>query len=179
MRKSIVLCLFFSLGCSSSKDTPVTKTDPGSVASTPSTSSTSSTHKHDDSHTHEGNTVDAGPYHAKLMSHLSEKEGNELDIFFESIASTPKAVAFEHKTLNAKAKRKGDDKEYDLVFEPAPADERPKDEKPGTCSHYVAKAPFMKSTDTLTVTLKIVIRERERTVVWTDFDVKKFGHHHD
>ena len=70
------------------------------------------------------------------------------------------------------------DKEYDLIFEPAPPDERPKDEKPGTCSHYVAKAPFMKGTDILTVTMKVVIREKERTVIWKDFDVKKFGHKH-
>ena len=167
MRILAFLAALALVGCTQSKDreqSPAAKQIHG--------------HDHDDGDDHEGNIEHAGPYHAKLSSHLSEKEGNELDINFETASVTPKPVALELKAISAKAKRAGDDKEYDLTFEPAPADERPKDEKPGTCSHYVAKAPFMKGTDILTVTMKVVIREKERTVTWENFDVKKFGHKH-
>jgi hypothetical protein len=140
-------------------------------------------HKHDadaaddDDDEHAPNVAHAGPYHAKLTFHLSAKDGNEMDLHFETVGKKPYALTFDK--LTAKAKREGDEKEYDVTFEPAPADERPKDEKPGTCSHYVAKAPFLKDTDTVTVTMKVVIRERERTVRWQNFEVKKYGHKHE
>jgi hypothetical protein len=47
--------------------------------------------------------------------------------------------------------------EFPLTFAPAPADERPKREAAGTCSHYVAKAAFLKPTDTLTVVVEVAI----------------------
>ena len=145
-----------------------------------SQSKPTATHTHDgDDDEHAGNVEHAGPYHAKLTSHLSAKEGNELDIHFENVGSNAKPKALPLEKITAKAKRKGDDKEYDLTFEPAPADERPKDEPAGTCSHFVAKAPFMKDADTITVTMKVVIREKERTVTWENFDVKKFSHKHE
>lgn len=138
------------------------------------------THTHDhDEDGHDGNIEHAGPYHARLNTHLSAKDGNELDVHFETTGINPKPYALAFDKILAKAKRTGDDKEYDLVFEPAPADERPKDEKPGTCSHYVAKAPFMKDNDTITVVMKVVIREKERVVTWENFDVKKYSHKHD
>ena len=166
MRTLAFLAALALVGCNQSKDRE-------------QSSATKKIHDHDaDEDDHGDNVQHAGPYHAKLTSHLSEKEGNELDLHFETVGLTPKPIALALEKIAAKAKRAGDDKEYDLTFEPAPADERPKDEKPGTCSHYVAKAPFMKSTDILTVTMKIVIREKERTVEWKDFEVKKFGHKH-
>ena len=137
-------------------------------------------HNHDDAgddDEHLPNVAHAGPHHAKLTFHLSAKEGNELDLHFETVGKKPYALAFDK--LSAKAKRDGDDKEYDVTFEPAPADERPKDEKPGTYSHYVAKAPFLKETDTITVTMKVVIREMERTVRWQNLEVKKYSHKHE
>ena len=145
----------------------------------PATIPSAAKHDHEhDGHDDEDNVAHAGPYHVKLTAHLSEKEGNELDLRFETTAEKPYAVSTEK--ILAKAKRAGDDKEYDLTFTPAPADERQKDEATGTCSHFVAKAPFMKETDLLTVTFKVVIRDRERSVAWEKpFDVKKFSHKHE
>lgn len=139
-------------------------------------------HKHDadaadDDDEHAPNVAHAGPYHAKLTFHLSAKTGNEMDLHFETVSKKPYALTFDK--LTAKAKREGDEKEYDVTFEPAPADERPKDEKPGTFSQYVAKAPFLKETDTVTVTMKVVIRERERTVRWQNLEVKTYSHKHE
>ena len=58
--------------------------------------------------------------------------------------------------------------------------ERPKGEKPGTCSHFVAKAPWMKPTDKLYVAAKVTLPgEGEVTVRWKDFNPKKFAHHED
>jgi hypothetical protein len=145
----------------------------------PVTLSTKHDHDDEDDDEHAPNVSHAGPYHAKLTFHLSAKEGNELDLHFETVGKPAKPYALTFDKLTAKAKRDGDDKEYDVTFEPAPADERPKDEKPGTCSHYVAKAPFLKDTDTVTVTMKVVIREKERTVRWQNLEVKKYSHKHE
>ncbi len=174
MRHWLLLSVLTLAGCNSSKDTP----PQGHSHDTKSTAKHDHDHKDKDDDDHDENVEHAGPYHVKLTSHLSAKDGNELDIEFETAGKTPKPVALEHKTISAKVKREGDPKEYDITFEPAPADERPKDEKPGTCSHYVAKAPFIKDTDKLTVTMKVVVREKERTVTWENFDVKKFSHKH-
>jgi hypothetical protein len=162
---ALLLALLLALGCGQS-------TAPTNPAPAPS-------HEDDDNHHRDGMMIEhAGPYHAALTSHLSAKDGNELDLFFETLRDA-KPVALAVESIAAKAKRAGDDKEYDLTFLPAPAKERPKDEEAGKCSHFVAKAPFLKPTDTLTVTLKVVIRDKERTVTWEEFDVKKFHHRHD
>lgn len=123
--------------------------------------------------------ADAGPYHAGLTSHLSAKDGNELDLFFETAGNEPKPVALPLDKITATIRREGDEKTYDVTFEPAPADERPKGEAAGTCSHFVAKVPFVKPTDVLNVSLTVVIREKPRSVAWKNFDVKKYCHHQD
>jgi hypothetical protein len=173
----LVLLLILSFatiaGCSSRDKEP----NPATLASAAKHDHPHDHDKDDDDDEHPENVQHAGPYHAKLTFHLSAKEGNELDLHFETVGKKPYALTFDK--LTAKAKREGDDKEYDVTFEPAPADERPKDEKPGTCSHYVAKAPFLKETDTVTVTMKVVIRERERTVRWQNLEVKKYSHKHE
>ena len=120
-----------------------------------------------------------GKYHAGLTAHISAKDGNELDIFVETVAKSPEPVALPLPTLTAKARREGDEREYDLTFEPAPASERPKGEPPGSYSHYVAKAPFLKADDNLTVVVEVELDGRKRKCTWRGFDVKKFTHHAD
>jgi hypothetical protein len=164
MRRLTPFALLLALGC-------------GQVTPPPVKPAANPAHEEDDNHSRDGMMIEhAGPYHAALTTHLSEKDGNELDLFFETLRDA-KPVPLAIPKIAAKAKRAGDDKEYDLTFEPAPAAERPKDEEAGKCSHFVAKAPFVKPTDTLTVTLKVTIRDKERTVTWENFDVKKFRKH--
>jgi hypothetical protein len=133
-------------------------------------------------HSHERGKMklaDAGDSHALLTAHLSSKDGNELDIFLETADErNPKPVAIADKAFVAQARADGGEFQ-ELKFEPAPADERPRDEKPGTASHFVAKAPWMKPTDNLYVVVKISIGGKEATVEWKDFNPKKFAHHED
>src|SRR4051812_31060073 len=92
-------------------------------------------------HSHEGTDrmrEDAGHYHAGLTAHLSSKEGNELDIFFEASDDRTKSAPQPLAKFTATAKT-ADGKEHQLEFEPAPMDER-KGDPDGKCSHFVAKA---------------------------------------
>jgi hypothetical protein len=118
----------------------------------------------------------AGPHLAYLTAHLS-KSGNELDVFFEG-HDDGKPVALPVAKFAAKATR-SDGFEIDLLFEPAPADERPRGEAPGTCSHFVAKAPGITATDSYTVTTTIPIEGKDRRVRWRNFVPGKFAHHID
>jgi len=130
-------------------------------------------------HTHERGKMmlaDAGPYHAALTAHLA-KECNELDVFIETDDDEPIPVALPLAQIVAKAKRSGDTKEYKLIFEPAPPDERPKSEAIGTCSHFVAKAPWMTRADVLTVVAEIEVKGKVRKVIWGEFSPLKFAHH--
>lgn len=127
-------------------------------------------------HSHEHNKMmleDFGPYHAGLTAHLSQKEGNELDVVFETVDQ--KAMPLPVLKLTAQSTRSGDDKTYPLEFEPAPKDER-KDDPEGKCSRFTARATWMKREDMLTVTLKAPLDGKERKVVWVDFNPKKFAH---
>jgi len=132
---------------------------------------------HDEDHDHASGKrmiSHLGKYHANLTAHLSAKDGNELDLFVETIADAPTPVALPTLKLTGTAKRDGE--EFALVFEPAPADERPKGEAAGTCSHFVAKAAFLKPTDTLTVVIAVEIDGRTRKCTWKNFEVAKFTH---
>src|SRR5262245_30001470 len=71
-------------------------------------------------------TIHLGKRHAWLTARLSAKDGNALELFLEK--------ALPHETIKAEA-RHTNGKKVDLVFEQAPAAERPKD-GPGQCSHY-------------------------------------------
>ena len=114
-------------------------------------------------------------YHAGLTSHLSSKEGNELDVLFETVDTPPKPVPLPLASFRATAKT-ADGKEYALEFTPAPKDER-KDDPDGKCSHFSAKAGWMKPEDTLVVTATVHIDGKERTVTWKGFNPKKYAHH--
>ena len=135
--------------------------------------------KHDEhGHSHERDKMmlgDFGPYHAGLTAHLSKKEGNELDIVFETADKEPKPLPLPLTKLTARATRTGDEKTYTLEFEPAPKDER-KDDPDGKCSHFTAKAPWIKHEDMLTVTLITSLDGEEKRVLWLDFNPKKFAH---
>ena len=58
-------------------------------------------------HTHERDKLklaDAGHYHAGLTAHLSQKDGNELDVFFETADAAHKPVPLPFANFKATAK---------------------------------------------------------------------------
>ena len=131
-------------------------------------------------HSHERGKMllaDVGPYHAALTAHLSSKTGNELDIFFETADADPKPVPLPLAKLTATAIT-ADGKQYELAFEPSEPDER-KDDPPGKCSHFVAKAGWMKPDDVLSMRATVEIDGTPRRVGWKDFNPKKYAHHED
>jgi hypothetical protein len=135
----------------------------------------------DHGHAHERGKMliaDAGKYHALLTAHLSSKEGNELDIFFETTSvKNPKPVALPIESFTAWATT-GEGESRELKFEAAPQEER-KDDPPGKCSHFVAKAPWMKPNDNLLVVAKVPIDGKDVRIRWTDFNPQKYAHHED
>ncbi len=154
------------LGCTREPDRPTTKAKVETDA---------------DEHTHERDKMllaDAGQYHAALTAHLSPK-GNELDLFFETTDSPPKPVALPLTKLTATVRKIGEGEPREIIFEPAPAQERPKDEKPGTCSHFVAKVDWLKPDDNLTIIMNVEIEGNRRRVQWSNFIPNKYAHHHD
>jgi len=147
---------------------------------TPATQTLPQEHAHGDDDDHARGKMmigHLGKYHAGLTAHLSAKDGNELDIFVETIADEPTPVALPVAAIAGTARRGAE--EFPLTFTPAPADERPKGEAAGTCSHFVAKAAFLKPDDTLGVTVEVEIEGRKRKCVWKGFEVKRFTHHAD
>ncbi|HEY2910384.1 MAG TPA: hypothetical protein VGI99_09060 [Gemmataceae bacterium] len=113
-------------------------------------------------------------HHAGLTAHLSSKTGNELDIFIESAddAHTPAPLPVAKLLAEAVA---SDGKAHELIFEPSEPEER-KGDPPGKCSHFVAKAPWMKPGDSLTVTAGFLIDGQTHSVEWTEFNPKKYAH---
>lgn len=131
-------------------------------------------------HAHERDKMllaDAGPYHAALTAHLSSKDGNELDVFFETTDAPPKPVPLPLAKFAATATA-ADGTKHALEFEPASKDERQGDPE-GKCSHFVAKAPWMKPDDVLTVSATVAIDGKPTAVEWKDFNPKKYAHHVD
>lgn len=133
-------------------------------------------------HSHERGTMllaDAGPHHALLTAHLS-KDGHELDIFFETTGKSPKPVALPLTSLTATVQvRAGAGEVKEIRFEPAPANERPKDEAADHYSHYVAKVPWLNPDAEHRVIVKAVIGGKEREVRWNEFVPRKYAHHTD
>ena len=132
-------------------------------------------------HKHERDNMliaDAGKYHALLTAHLSMKDGNEIDIFFETPVAKPSPVAIPLASFTAEV-RLPDGSFQKAEFAPAPPDERPKDEAPGTCSHFVAKVPWLKADDAYLVVVKIDLDGKPATIRWKDFVPKKYAHHID
>jgi hypothetical protein len=144
-------------------------TDPAPQADAPHT------HLHEREHML---IADAGAYHVLLTAHLS-KDGNELDIFIETpVTENPQPVAVPLKSFTAQA-TVGDGEAQTLTFEPAPAEERPAGEGDDTCSHFVAKAGWMKPNDTLYVVARLPLDGQELAARWENFVPSKFAHHQD
>lgn len=131
-------------------------------------------HSHDRDHM---KLADVPPYHAALAAHLSTKEGNELDIFFETTDDPPEPVPLPLAKFAATATA-ADGTMHALEFEPAPKGERQGDPE-GKCSHFVAKAPWMKPDDVLTVSATVAIDGKPTAAEWKDFNPKKYAHHVD
>jgi hypothetical protein len=116
-------------------------------------------------------------YHALLTAHLSPK-GNELDIFFETADDkNPIPVAIPMESFTAQVRVIGEEQSKELKFEPAPTEERPQGEKPGVCSHFVAKAPWMRPDNTLNVVVFITLDGERYRATWEKFNPKKYAHH--
>jgi hypothetical protein len=130
-------------------------------------------------HVHERGKMliaDAGKHHALLTAHLSPR-GNELDIFFETDQHKPVPVAIAVASFKAFARRE-DGEVKELLFECAPASERPKGEKEGTCSHFVARAPWLKRSEILDLTIpSLKIGSGTFQVQWKGFTPSKYAHH--
>ena len=101
-----------------------------------------------------------------MTSHLESKGTNELDLFITDASKKPLTVSADKLQASVAI---GDstvllcfllsalnvpEMQNAVVFEPAPAEERPKGEKGSTCSHYVAKAGFMKVRESLLLCMK-------------------------
>ena len=116
--------------------------------------------------------------HAGLSAHL-DPNGNELDLFFESLDKEPKPVAVpESVQITGRVKREGDDKPYSLSFHPAPSSERPTDPA-GRCSRFSASAPWMKGEDKLTVVITVEYEGQFKRVTFADFVPRKYVHQHE
>ena len=119
--------------------------------------------------------VDIGSHHGALTAHLA-KAGNELDIFFETGGDSPQPVAIPAASFTATATTAAG-ATHELVFEPAPASERPAGENPGTCSHFVARAPWLKPNEEIQVTAKVKLESGEATATWKKFLPSNYAHH--
>jgi len=135
----------------------------------------------EEGHSHERGKMllaDVGDkYHALLTAHLSPK-GNELDIFFETQDDknpTPSAISIE--SFKAFVTVAGEDQAKEVKFEPAPAEERPKGEKTGSCSHFVATVPWMKASDSLSIVVLLELEGERYRISWKNFNPKKYAHH--
>jgi len=118
-----------------------------------------------------------GAVDALLTSHLSSKTGHELDVFVEKDGAP---LALGVTTLEARARRPQDgalDAARALTFACAPPDERPADEPPGRCSHFVARAPWMSPTDRLEVAAVLPLKSGDIPFTWRSFDPTRYAHH--
>jgi hypothetical protein len=116
-----------------------------------------------------------GVVDALLTSHLSSKEGNELDVFVEKNGAP---LALTTMRLEAKAKPGGTDaKDRSLVFSCAPLEERPANEPAGTCSHFVARAEWMRAEDRLEVATSLPLLSGDVAYTWRSFDPRRYAHH--
>lgn len=181
----IISCGWLVLSISGCGRSPQQTTDPQSNPAVDHvrSDSPSANPKNDERHTHSHDRgamliADVGKYHALLTAHLS-RVGNELDLFFETpVEESPKAVALPLSSIEALATA-GDGQTHALTFEPAPPEERPQDETQGTCSHFVAKASWMKSEDKLRVVARFMVDGEELKANWNNFEPQRYAHHRD
>ncbi len=168
---ALLLLLILSAGCKDQAATPSNAPNAKPVVASGA----------EHGHSHERGKMllaDVGrKYHALLTAHLSPK-GNELDVFFETQDDkNPRPAAIRVESLTAVVNVAGSDQTKDLKFEPAPPDERPKDEKPGFCSHFVANAAWLKPNDVMTVVIFLKVDDERYRISWENFIPKKYAHH--
>ncbi len=186
-----VVAFFFVAGCGGTSSTPNQRThstatpvhsDHSDLKDGDHPTHKDAVHKEGDAnhgHSHERGKMlitDAGSIHALLTAHLADA-GNELDIFLETPdAKNPQPMAIDAESFQALATA-GEGESQTLIFEPAPADERPVSETAGKCSHFVAKAPWMKPEDDLLIVAKFSVDGKEVVGRWKNFNPKKYAHH--
>ena len=133
-------------------------------------------HTHDASdHNHDrGQMMIAsdGFIEALLTAHLSSKTGNELDVFVEK-AGAPLALT----TTELRAIADAPDGRKELAFECAPREERPEGEREGTCSHFVARAPWVRPGEPIRVATTLPLRRGDIEYVWRGFEAMRYAHH--
>jgi hypothetical protein len=130
-----------------------------------------SDHNHDRGHMQMASN---GTYVALLTAHLSSKEGNELDIFLEQ-AGAPHAISAKELSAQVVTPRGP----QSLAFACAPRDERPKGETEGTCSHYVAKAPWLTKGERIRVDTTIPFGSEQVEFAFRGFEAGRYAHHED
>jgi hypothetical protein len=117
--------------------------------------------------------ADAGEHHATLTAHLSPK-GNELVIGFETVEDEPTPVAIAATSFKAYARRSKEGEPKELTFECASP--RPKGERDGTCSHFVARAPWLTRDEVIDVTIpSLKVGGRTSRVQWKRFTAAKYA----
>jgi hypothetical protein len=109
---------------------------------------------------------------ALLTAHLSAKSGNELDVFVEK-AGVPLALT----TTELRAKAEVGGREQELAFECAPREERPAAEPEGTCSHFVARAAWLRPGQDVRVETVLPLRRGDIAYVWRGFEALRYAHH--
>jgi hypothetical protein len=114
-----------------------------------------------------------GVVDALLTSHLSSQSGNELDVFVEK-AGAP--LALTTTSLSARAKLP-DGREKLVAFDCAPRDERPTEERDGTCSHFVAKVAWMLPSERLEVHTALPLKSGDIDYRWRSFDPVRYAHY--
>jgi hypothetical protein len=148
----------------------------GGCAASPPAPKPLTLHSHDASdHNHDrGQMMIAsdGFIDALLTAHLSSKTGNELDVFVEK-AGVPLALT----TTELRATAVVGSARQELAFECAPREERPQGERDGTCSHFVARAPWVRPGEPIRVATTLPLRRGDIAYVWRGFEAKRYAHH--
>ena len=141
----------------------------GGCAASPRAPHNASDHNHD-----RGQMMIAsdGFIDALLTAHLSTKTGNELDVFVEK-AGTPLALT----TTELRATANVGGAQQELAFECAPREERPTGEREGTCSHFVARAPWVRPGEPIRVATTLPLRRGDIEYVWREFEAMRYAHH--
>lgn len=112
-----------------------------------------------------------GTYDALLTAHLSAKDGNEPDIFVEN-----KDGPFALRAITMEATARGAASQHTASFACTPANERPAGETSGTCSHFVAKAPWLRVGELLRVEAMLPA-DKPVLMTWRDFEARTYAHH--
>lgn len=75
--------------------------------------------------------------------------------------------------------RSGEGGLKEVEFVPAPADERPNGEAAGTCSHFVAKVPWLRPDIEHRVIVRAILDGKDEEIRWNSFIPRKYAHHID